>query len=68
MTMLLPPRKTFKDLTEKLETERKTATYWFKNNEMIVNPDKFQTINLNRNNKGSNEYFLNIGEAKVTTQ
>ena len=58
---------TIKDLTEKLEKERKAAIDWFKNNEMIVNPDKFQVIILNINNKMSNKYFSNIREAKVTS-
>ena len=52
-----------KGLIEKLETENKTAIDWFKINEMMVSPDKFQTIIVNRNNKMSNEYFLNIGES-----
>ena len=33
-----------KDLMEKMETKSKTATECFKNNGMIVNPDKFQTM------------------------
>ena len=38
---------------------------WFKSNEMIVNPDKYQAITVYRNNKMSDAYFLNIGKAKV---
>ena len=33
---------------------------------MIINPDKFQAIIVDRNNKMSDKYFLNIGGAKVT--
>ena len=58
---------TIKDLTEKLERERKAAIDWFKNNEIQINPDKFQAIILNINNKMSNKYFSNIREAKVTS-
>ena len=58
---------TIKGLTEKLERERKAAIDWFKNNEMIANPDKFQAIILNMNNKMGKKYFSNIREAKVTS-
>ena len=47
---------TIKDLIEKLETKSKTAIYWLKNNEMIVNPYKFQATVVNRNNKISDEF------------
>ena len=35
---------------------------------MVVNPDKFQLIILNRNNRMSDEHFLNIGETKITSE
>ena len=41
---------------------------WFENNQVIVNPDKFQAIIVNRNNKMSDEYFLNTGKAKATSE
>ena len=40
----------------------------FKHNEMIVKPDKCQAIITNRNNKINDKQFLNIGEAKVTSE
>ena len=33
---------------------------------MIINSDKFQAIIVDRNNKMSDKYFLNIGRAQVT--
>ena len=51
-----------------METESKTAIDWFKNNEMIVNPDKCQAIIVNRNDKMSAKYFLNNGKPKVTSE
>lgn len=35
---------------------------------MVVNPDKFQLIILNRNNRMSDEHFLNNGETKITSE
>ena len=55
-------------MIEKLEAESKAAIDWFKINEMIVNLDKFQAVIVNRNNKMSDEFFLNIGEAKATSE
>lgn len=49
---IAPSEDTIKDLTEKLETERKTAMDWFKKNEMIINP-----VNVYRNNKMSDACF-----------
>ena len=39
---------TLYELIQKLETESQTAINWFKSNEMIVNPDKFQAITINK--------------------
>ena len=35
---------------------------------MKVNPDKFQTTIVNKNNKISDEYYLNVRETKVTSE
>ena len=55
-------------MIEKLGIESKKVINWFKNNQLIVNPDKFQAINVNINNKMSDECLLNIKEAKVTSE
>ena len=55
-------------MIEKLGIESKKVINWFKNNQLIVNPDKFQAINVNIINKMSDEYLLNIREAKVTSE
>ena len=39
------------DLVSKLQTERNIATEWFRNNSMIVNPEKFQAIIIDRKNQ-----------------
>ena len=36
------------ELIKMLEEERKIAIDWFKENEMIVNPDKFQAVVIKR--------------------
>ena len=43
--------KTIEDLIYTLETESQKAIEWFNLNEMIVNPDKFQTIIVKKNVK-----------------
>ena len=35
---------------------------------MIVNPDKFQAIIVNKNNKLSNSYSIDLGENKVLSE
>ena len=39
---------TISDLINKLESDSNIAIEWFKMNKMIVNPDKFQAIVLNK--------------------
>ena len=41
---------------------------WFKENKVIVNPDKFQTIIAKRNSDMSNQYALNIDGNQVTSE
>ena len=54
-----------------LEKEGNIATYWFRDNSMIVNPEKFQAIiNDRKNQKVSPEWFFfrlwNPFEKKLT--
>ena len=44
-------RKSVKELIEILKKESKSAIDWFKINDMMVNPDKFQTIILKSGKK-----------------
>ena len=41
-------------LLDILENQIETAIKWFKQNEMIVNPDKFQAMVLSRHNQKEN--------------
>ena len=49
-----------------LEKESETAINWFKENEMIVNPDKFQTMILGKHN--IKEINLKINETNIKAQ
>ena len=52
-------------LLKLLEEESKTAINWFKENEMIVNPNKFQAMVVGRGKEIQNEYTLNINDEKI---
>ena len=57
-----------KDLTELLELLQKeceTAINWFKPNNMIVNPDKFQSMIISRE-KDISESVLNMNGVELT--
>ena len=55
---------TFKGLTEELES----AVKWFRENNMIVTPNKFQAIVLEKGNKNNNtNNTLNIENIKINT-
>ena len=41
---------------------------WFKENEMIVNPDKFQAIVMNKHGKMNNSYKINIGSTQIKSK
>ena len=47
--------------------ESEIAIKWFKDNEMIVNPDKFQAIIINRHQKVEENYSLNFNDIKIKT-
>ena len=51
-----------------LERESQIATDWFKENNMILNADKFQAIAVNRNSNMCNQYTLNIDDNQVTSE
>ena len=55
-------------LLKSLERESQIATDWFKENNMIVNTDKFQAIIVKRNSDMCNQYTLNIDGNQVTSE
>ena len=51
-----------------LETESQAATEWFKLNEMIVNPEKFQAIAVKKKAKMKDSYPLNINDRTINSE
>ena len=62
------PEKTIEHLISTLEKESQAAVEWFKMNEMIVNPDKFQEIIIKKNSKMKDSYPLNINDQKISSE
>ena len=59
--------KTIPDLIKSLENESNNAIEWFRGNDMIVNPEKFQAIIFNRRPKDKNTYTLNFDNKEIQT-
>ena len=57
--------KPWKILLKKLEHECDAALTWFKNNKMMVNPNKFQAILLNKSKSTHVKETMNIGNEKI---
>ena len=52
-----------------LESESEIAIKWFQDNEMIVNPDKFQAIIINKHGKlNQNNHKLKFGEYEIESK
>ena len=60
-------RKKIPELIKKLEDESNNAIEWFQNNLMIVNPDKFQAIILNKNSNRMDPHTLKFGNNVIQT-
>ena len=54
-------------LISTLEQDSQAAIDWFKINEMIVNPDKFQAIVINKNCRKKDSYALNINNKTINS-
>ena len=54
-------------LISELEKEGNIATQWFRDNSMIVNPEKFQAIIIDRKNQKNNPRKLMIDEKVITS-
>ena len=58
-----------KDLIRILEAESEVAIKWFEDNNMIVNPDKFQAIILNKHGQLENSnYTLKFNNFEITSK
>ena len=56
------------ELTKSLTTESEKAVKWFKENMMIVNPDKFQAIIIDRKNQCNNPTTININGIEINSE
>ena len=55
-------------LITNLQKESENAINWFRSNEMVVNPDKFQSIIINRLGKLKNSYELLIDNHNIDSE
>ena len=60
-------KKNVEELIKVLEKESNTAIDWFKMNDMIVNPDKFQAMILSSNKK-ENKFDLKINNSIISSE
>ena len=57
------------DLIKTLESESETAIKWFEDNEMMVNPDKFQAIIINKHGRLEHaNYTLKFNNYEITSK
>ena len=61
-------QNTIDELIKVLEDESNIAIDWFKSNQMLVNPDKFQAIIINPKRSDNSYHSLKIGEYEIQTQ
>ena len=61
---------TINELINILQSESETAISWFQNNEMIVNPEKFQAIIINPKNgtRLPSKYTLKFNEYEIESE
>ena len=63
-----PAENTMEKLISTLEQYSQVAIDWFKINEMIVNPDKFQTIIVKKNCRINDSYAFNIESQTINSE
>ena len=59
---------TLTDLIKNLKEESEKATLWFKDNMMIVNPEKFQAIIIDRKGQNNNPTSLKINGNEIHSE
>ena len=60
--------ESLEDLVRSLEIESNKATEWFKSNNMIVNPEKFQAIIIDRKGQSNNPTKLIIDGKEINSE
>ena len=59
---------TLSQLIKDLQSEANKATDWFKMNNMIVNPEKFQAIIIDKKGQNNNPTEININGEKINSE
>ena len=68
ITLIRAAEETIEKLISTLEQDSQAAIDWFKINEMIVNPDKFQAIVVKKNCRMKDSYALNINNQTINSE
>ena len=61
-------KRDLNELLRLLEKESEVAIKWFSDNNMIVNPKKFQAIIINRQNRSNHNCCLTINNAEIKSK
>ena len=62
------PKSDLNELLRLLEKESEVAIKWFSDNNMIVNPKKFQAIIINRQNRSNRNSCLTINNVEIKSK
>ena len=65
---IIAAERTIENPISTLETESQAAIEWFKLNEMIFNPDKFQAVVVKKNAKMKGSYPLDINDLTINAK
>ena len=61
-------KRDLNELLRLLKKESEVAIKWFSDNNMIVNPKKFQAIIINRPNRSNHNWYLTINNAEIKSK
>ena len=61
-------KRDLNELLRLLEKESEVAIKWFSDNNMIVNPKKFQAIIINRENRSNHNCCLTINNTEIKSK
>ena len=67
-TIISCTEKSLKELIKSLTSESEKAVQWVKENTIIVNPDKFQAIIIDRKNQQNNLTFIKINDININSE
>ena len=67
-TIISCTEKSLKELIKSLTSESEKAVQWVKENTIIVKPDKFQAIIIDRKNQQNNTTFIKINDININSE